>query len=138
MGLNPSLSKESFLANRYTAAIGRQTADLGDDLLFVHGVEHSASHEDLYQRIEVPGDWAEGLREAIAAEVATHHEDTTAEREALTLQQERLEAERYKLMDAYYANAIDVTMLRREQERIGAELRTITSRQGVLDGSLDD
>ena len=41
-------------------------------------------------------------------------------------------------MEAYYANAIDVTMLRREQEHIGAELRTIESRQGVLGGSLDD
>ena len=29
-------------------------------------------------------------------------------------------------------------MLRREQERIGAELRSIESRQGILDGSLDD
>ena len=41
-------------------------------------------------------------------------------------------------MEAYYANAIDVTMLRREQEHIGAELRTIESRQSVLGGSLDD
>ena len=29
-------------------------------------------------------------------------------------------------------------MLRREQERIGAELRATESRQGVLDASLDD
>ncbi|MGH9055345.1 MAG: hypothetical protein ACRDYY_05695 [Acidimicrobiales bacterium] len=86
----------------------------------------------------MPADWAEGLRQAIAAEVATRHEDTTAERELLATQHERLESERYKLMDAYYANAIDVTMLRREQERIGAELRSIESRQCVLDGSLDD
>ncbi|MGC8471486.1 MAG: hypothetical protein ACP5PM_04245 [Acidimicrobiales bacterium] len=43
-----------------------------------------------------------------------------------------------KLMEAYYATAIDVTMLRREQERIGAELRTIESRQATLDGSLED
>jgi len=49
-----------------------------------------------------------------------------------------LEAERYKLMEAYYANAIDVTMLRREQERIGTELRAIESRRAVLDASLDD
>ncbi len=97
-----------------------------------------AEVEALYGRIEVPADWAEGLRQAIADEVATRHEDTTAERELLATQHERLEAERYKLMEAYYANAIDVTMLRREQERIGAELRTIESRQGVLGGSLDD
>lgn len=61
-----------------------------------------------------------------------------AERQLLATQHERLESERYKLMEAYHANTIDVTMLRREQERIGAELRAIESRQGVLDGSLDD
>jgi hypothetical protein len=41
-------------------------------------------------------------------------------------------------MEAYYANAIDVTMLRREQERIGVELRVIEARQATLDASLDD
>ena len=92
-----------------------------------------AEVEDLYGRIEVPADWAEGLREAIAAEVATHHEDTTTERELLAHRREHADAERFKLMEAYYANAIDVTMLRREQDRIGAEIRAIESRQGVLD-----
>ena len=86
----------------------------------------------------MPSDWAEGLRQAIAAEAATRHEETTAERELLATQRERLESERYKLMEAYCATAIDVTMLRREQERIGAEVRAIESRQAVLDASLDD
>ena len=96
-----------------------------------------AEVEDLYGRVEVPTDWADGLREAIATEVATRHEDTTAERELLATQHEHLESERYKLMEAYYANAIDVTMLRREQARIGAELRSIESRQSVLDAWQD-
>ena len=105
---------------------------------YVTADQLEAEVEDLYDRIEVPADWAAGLRQAIAVEVATHHEDTTAERQLLANQHERLEAERFKLMEAYYANAIDVTMLRREQERIGTELRTIEARQGVLDASLDD
>jgi site-specific DNA recombinase len=94
--------------------------------------------EDLYTRIEVPTDWAEGLREAIAAEVATRHDDTTAERQLLARRREQAEAERYKLMDAYYANAIDVAMLRHEQERIGAELRAVEARQATLEATLDD
>ena len=105
---------------------------------YVAADQLEAEVEDLYGRIEVPDDWAEGLREAVAAEVATRHEDTTAERDLLATQHERLESERYKLMEAYYANAIDVTMLRREQERIGAELRAIESRQATLDASLED
>ncbi len=105
---------------------------------YVAADQLEAEVEDLYGRIEVPADWAEGLRQAIATEVATHHEDTTAERELLARRHERAEAERYKLMEAYYANAIDVTMLRHEQERIGAELRSIESRQSILDANLDD
>jgi site-specific DNA recombinase len=97
-----------------------------------------AEVEDLYGRIEVPDDWAEGLREAIASEVATHHEDTTAERELLARRREHAEAERFKLLEAYYANAIDVQMLRHEQDRIGAELRAIEARQTTLDASLED
>jgi site-specific DNA recombinase len=97
-----------------------------------------AEVEDLYGRIEVPDDWAEGLREAIASEVATHHEDTTAERELLARRREHAEAERFKLLGAYYANAIDVQMLRHEQDRIGAELRAIEARQTTLDASLED
>jgi site-specific DNA recombinase len=105
---------------------------------YVAADQLEAEVEDLYARIELPDEWTEGLREAIAAEVATHHEYATAERELLARRRKHAEAERYKLMEAYYANAIDVMMLRREQERIGAELRAIESRQAVLDTSLDD
>ena len=105
---------------------------------YVPADQLEAEVEDLYGRIEVPADWAGGLRLAIAAEVAAHHEDTTAERELLLRRREHSQAERYKLMEAYYANAIDVTMLRHEQERIGAEIRAIESRQATLDANLDD
>ena len=94
--------------------------------------------EALYARIEVPGDWAEGLRQAIAVEVASLHQDTTAEREQLARLHAQATSERHKLMEAYYANAIDVTMLRHEQERIGADLRTIENRRVSLDSQLDD
>ena len=94
--------------------------------------------EDLYARIEVPETWAEGLRAAIVSEVMAHQEDTTAERELLARRREHADAERFKLMDAYYANAIDVQLLRHEQERIGAELRAIEAPRATLDASLED
>ena len=105
---------------------------------YVAADQLEAEVENLYGRIQVPADWAEGLRQAIATEVGTRHEDTTAERELLTQRHEHAESERFKLMEAYYANAIDVAMLRHEQERIGAELRATESRQATLDASLDD
>ena len=94
--------------------------------------------EALYARIQVPDEWADGLRQAIAVEVASRHQDTTAECEQLTRRHAQATSERHKLMEAYYANAIDVTMLRHEQERIGADLRTIETRQASLDSQLDD
>jgi hypothetical protein len=57
---------------------------------YVAADQLEAEVEDLYGRIEVPDEWAEGLREAVAAEVAARHEDTTAERELLATQHERL------------------------------------------------
>ena len=105
---------------------------------YVAADQLEAEVEDLYARIEVPDEWAEGLRAAIAAEVAACTEDITTERGLLAHRREHTEDERFKLMEAYYANAIDVAMLRREQGRIGAELRAIESRQGVLDAGLDD
>ena len=42
---------------------------------YVAADQLEAEVEDLYGRIEVPTDWAEGLRQAIAAEVATRHEE---------------------------------------------------------------
>jgi hypothetical protein len=70
--------------------------------------------------------------------VATRHEDATAERELLAQRHEHAESERFKLMEAYYASAIGVVMLRHEQDRIGAQLRAIESPQATLDASLDD
>jgi hypothetical protein len=105
---------------------------------YVAADQLEAEVESLYERIQVPKGWADGLKQAVAAEVAAHHRDTTAERAILAKQRDRAEAERYKLMEAYYANAIDITMLRSEQGRIGTDLRTNEARQAVLDTSLDD
>jgi site-specific DNA recombinase len=85
---------------------------------YVAADQLEAEIEDLYKRVEVPKDWAEGLTAAIATEVASRSEGSLAERELLARKHERAEAERFKLMEAYYANAIDVAILRAEQERI--------------------
>lgn len=97
-----------------------------------------AEIEDLYRRVEVPEDWAEGLTAALSKEVEALSETNRAERETLTRRRERVEGDRRKLLDAYYANAIDVAMLRGEQDRLGADLRTIDERLATLDANLED
>jgi hypothetical protein len=49
----------------------------------------------------------------------------------------RLEGERRKLLDAYYAGAIDLAVLRAEQQRIGGELRTAEQRLASVDATLE-
>jgi uncharacterized protein YhdP len=49
----------------------------------------------------------------------------------------KLEGERRKLLDAYYAGAIDLAVLRAEQQRIGSELRTAEQRLAAVDATLE-
>ena len=48
----------------------------------------------------------------------------------------KLEGERRKLLDAHHAGAIDLAVLRAEQQRIGAELRTVEQRLAAVDPTL--
>ena len=97
-----------------------------------------AEIEDLYQRVEVPISWANGLEEMLADEITGRNAANLSERETLTRRRERAEGERRKLLDAYYANAIDVATLRTEQERIAGGMGTIDTRLATLDASLED
>ena len=47
---------------------------------------------------------------------------------ALTTQRDKLEAEQIKLMQAHYADALPLTVLKKEQARIGAELDHLNAR----------
>ena len=94
--------------------------------------------EDLYQRIELPASWAERLREEMAAEVVERQRADAAQRELLTRRLAKAETQRRKLLDAYYAAAIDVTTLKAEQARIGADIGAAKDRLGDLDANLGE
>ena len=53
---------------------------------------------------------------------------TDHERALLTTQKEKLDAERLKLVQAHYADAIPLDLLKKEQDRITASLETIEHR----------
>jgi hypothetical protein len=59
------------------------------------------------------------------------------ERQLVTRRMVKLEGERRKLLDAYYAGAIDLAVLRAEQQRIGGELRTAEQRLASVDATLE-
>jgi chromosome segregation ATPase len=59
-----------------------------------------------------------------------------AEREFLIRKLARADTERRKLLDAYYAAAIDVTTLKTEQARIAADVRSAEERLAAVDAHL--
>ncbi len=83
-----------------------------------------AQVEQLYERIQLPKSWLKRLREELEVEITARQHRNAAEREFLTRKLAKADTERRKLLDAYYANAIDVTTLKAEQARIAADVRS--------------
>ncbi|MCH6471233.1 recombinase family protein [Sinomonas terrae] len=94
--------------------------------ILIEDVEHLI--EDYYQRVQITA----ARREALAGML--HHEfDRLMSAEAdelaqLTTNRDRLEHEQDRLMQAHYADAIPLAVLKREQDRIAGELGLVNRR----------
>ena len=97
-----------------------------------------AQVEQLYRDIQLPRSWLARLREELEAEITGRQRRNSGERELITRQLARAETERRKLLDAYYAGAIDVATLKTEQSRIGADIRCAEDRLVATDAHLVD
>lgn len=95
-----------------------------------------AQVEQLYEKIELPKSWLKRLREELEAEITARQHRNAAEREFLTRKLAKADTERRKLLDAYYAGAIDVTTLKAEQARIAADVRSAEERLAAVDAHL--
>ena len=98
----------------------------------------AAQVEALYARVQLPRSWLARLREELEAEIATRQRRGAAERELLTRKLAKADRERRKVLEAYYAGAIDVAVLKAEQARIGADARAAEERLAVVDAHLDE
>ncbi len=92
--------------------------------------------EQLYEKIELPKSWRKRLREELEAEITARQHRNAAEREFLTRKLAKADTERRKLLDAYYAGAIDVTTLKTEQARIATDVRGAEERLAAVDAHL--
>lgn len=92
----------------------------------------------LYRRVQLSDGWLERLEKDLEAEVIARQSRSTAERELATRRLAKLETQKRKLLDAYYAGAIDVPMLKAEQDRLGKELRACESSLVGLDANLQE
>lgn len=67
----------------------------------------------------------------------TLSESTSDEKKLLAGQKAKLEAEQVKLLQAHYADAIPIDLLKTEQDRIRASLQAITGRLDSLETTYD-
>lgn len=105
---------------------------------YVAAEDLEAQVEELYQRIQLPASWADRLREDMGAEMVAHQRADAAQRELLTRRLAKAEAQRRKLLDAYYSGAIDVPTLKTEQVRIGSDIDAAKYRLADLDANLGE
>jgi site-specific DNA recombinase len=103
---------------------------------YVPAGDLEAQVEQLYERIQLPESWLESLRVDVDAEIASRQRRNAAERQVVTRQLAKTETERRKLLDAYYASAIDVTTLKAEQARIADDVRAAQVRLASIDAHL--
>lgn len=92
-----------------------------------------AEVENLYERLALPEDLANELANAIAAEIDARQSRSQKDRTRLQRRRVKVEKQRKKLLDTYYADAIDIGILKTEQQRLGVELSAIDEHLAALD-----
>lgn len=105
---------------------------------YVAAHELEAQVKQLYAKVQLPEAWLERLNQALEAEVTARQQRNAAEREFLTRKLAKAEAEGRKLLNAYYAGAIDVRVLKDEQDRIGTDVRAVEERLAAVDAHLGE
>jgi len=100
---------------------------------YVPAAELEREIEGLYEGVQVPAALRRRLERVLQVEVAQREQNRAEVAAFLSRRLHQLATEREKLLRAYYADAIDVVMLRREQGRINAEVADAES-QLATDG----
>ncbi len=88
--------------------------------MFVPDVE--AAVENYFRRVQVPEHTVTALRELITAEFDRLHATAKQERHAYTSERDDLREERTKLLQAHYARAVPLDLLKTEQDRIASRI----------------
>jgi site-specific DNA recombinase len=133
-GLSFQLAKGRY---EYLYCLGQKNRNpTGFQEFYIPVGDLEAQVEQLYERIQLPRSWLKRLREELEAEITARQHRNAAERELLTRKLAKADTERRKLLDAYYAAAIDVTTLKTEQARIAADVRTAEERLAAVDAHL--
>ena len=112
----------------YFMCLGRHQKRTGctQKALLISAVEERV--EDFYADVELPAELRGPIERFLRDELAASRAAAERERGALTTQRQRLTNERAKLLQAHYAGAVPVDLLKVEQDRIAAQLAHIEDR----------
>jgi hypothetical protein len=118
----------------YFRCIGRNTGRTRcSESRYVPAAELERAVEALYEGVQIPEALRRRLERVLRTEVAERERHRAEATEFLGRRLRKLANEREKLLRAYYADAIDVQTLKREQARINAEVAEAES-QLAMDG----
>ena len=133
--LSLTLAKGTYL---YFYCLGqRGTARTGCRQPYVLAADAETLVEDLYRRIQLPALWVKRLTEELEAEIVERQAEASERRVVLTKTLARLAEERGKLLQAFYANAIPLDLLKNEQDRIGVAEQAAKSELEAAEGDLE-
>jgi DNA invertase Pin-like site-specific DNA recombinase len=91
----------------------------------------------VYATIRLTDDQANQVRDFVLDEILKLRADASCERERQGRRLRVLQDERKKLLDAHYANAIPLDLLKTEQARITAEITTSAARLAAVDNDFN-
>ena len=80
----------------------------------------------LYQQISFTPQFRKLLQDWVIQQIDAHAEESKAELDLLRRQQDKLEREQRKLLQAHYADAIPLHLMKEEQDRISKALKGIS------------
>ncbi len=95
-----------------------------------------AQIEALYERVVLDAEGIEQTGQAVFEELAAEQEHVVKERSRLEERLRRLDDERVKLLQAHYADAVPMDLLRTEQERIATDIASTEKSLLALTGDI--
>jgi site-specific DNA recombinase len=93
--------------------------------------------EDLYRKIQLPDEWVKRLIKELEEEIVERQATAGELRVSLTKRLASLAEERQKLLRAYYANAIPLELLKRDQDRISEQEDRAKTELATTEADLD-
>lgn len=112
----------------YFACIGRHQKRTNCTLkaVLIERVEELV--EEHYATVQIPAELLDGVEQNLRKDLAAHYERARSEHSRLERQRTHLLDEQEKLLQAHYADAVPLDLLKREQDRIRKQLISIDER----------